>query len=51
MKLTKNGILKNKLVLDLSRILVGPACSTQLGDLGADVIKIESFEGFLNFKI
>ena len=32
-------------VLDLSRVLAGPFCGALLGDMGADVIKVEDTRG------
>ena len=39
-----DGPLKNLLVIDLTRVLVGPYCTMILSDLGARVIKVEAPE-------
>jgi len=41
---TKAGALEDLRVVDLSRYIAGPYCAMLLGDMGADVVKVEPRE-------
>lgn len=39
--MTEKGALSSLLVADFSRVLAGPFCTMTLGDLGAEIVKVE----------
>ncbi len=42
---TNHGALEDLVILDLTRVVAGPFCTSMLGDMGARIIKIENPKG------